>query len=108
MGDRAADCLAVAQELNGIEIDSLLKGEKHATLDNLFAYLAEEVLDNQPEAIHDFLVRSSILRFWKAMSATFTRHSEQSGDIEQPLPFGLFLEHPPGVYRFHHMFRNFY
>ncbi len=97
------------KELSGVEIDSLLKGEKHATLDNLFAYLAEEVLDNQPEDIHSFLVRSSILRFLESDVCDFLLDIQDSQEILSSLYHsGLFLEQlKPGVYRFHHMFRNF-
>lgn len=97
------------KELSGVEIDSLLKGEKHATLGNLFAYLAEEVLDNQPEPIHDFLVRSSILRFLESDVCDFLLDIQNSQETLNNLYHsGLFLEQlKPGVYRFHHMFRNF-
>ena len=97
------------KELSGGEVDSLLKGEKHATLDNLFAYLAEEVLDNQPQDIHEFLVRSSILRFMESDVCDFLLDIQNSQETLNNLyQSGLFLEQlKPGVYRFHHIFRDF-
>ena len=97
------------KELSHVGIETLLKNEKHDTLGNLFAYLAEEVLDSQPPDVRDFLMRASILRFLESDVCDFLLDVQNSQETLSKLYHsGLFLEQlKPGVYRFHYIFREF-
>ncbi|MCZ2145745.1 MAG: winged helix-turn-helix domain-containing protein [Anaerolineales bacterium] len=83
--------------------------EESESRKNLFAYLAEEVLENQAPAYQNFLIRTSILSFLDTETCDFLMDSQNSIDILNELyRSGLFLEQlRPGVYRYHHMFREF-
>lgn len=83
--------------------------EESESRKNLFAYLAEEVLENQPPAYQNFLLRTSVLSFLDTETCDFLMDSQNSIDILSELyRSGLFLEQlRPGVYRYHHMFREF-
>ena len=76
---------------------------------NLFAYLAEEVLEKQPSNYKNFLVKTSILRFLDIDACDFLLDTQESVDILSDLYHsGLFIEQiRPGLYRYHHMFRDF-
>lgn len=97
------------KDLPAEEIGPILKDEKYETLTSLFAYLAEEVLDNQPAGVRDFLIRTSILRFLESDVCDFLLDLQNSQDLLSDLyRSGLFLEQlKPGVYRYHHIFREF-
>ncbi len=83
--------------------------EESESRKNLFAYLAEEVLENQPPAYQNFLLRTSVLSFLDTETCDFLMDSQNSIAIRRELyRSGLFLEQRrPGVYRYHHMFREF-
>ena len=83
--------------------------EESESRKNLFAYLAEEVLENQPASFQNFLLRTSVLSFLDTETCDFLMDSQNSIDILNELfRSGLFLEKlRPGVYRYHHMFREF-
>jgi len=83
--------------------------EESESRKNLFAYLAEEVLENQPPLYQNFLIKTSVLSFLDTETCDFLMDSQNSIDILTELfRSGLFLEKlRPGVYRYHHMFREF-
>jgi len=89
-------------------VHEMLKEESESRK-NLFAYLAEELLENQPPAYQNFLLRTAVLSFLDTESCDFLMDSQNSIDILNELyRSGLFLEKlRPGVYRYHHMFREF-
>lgn len=76
---------------------------------NLFAYLAEEVLEKQPPEYKNFLLKTSILRYLDIDACDFLLDIQNSIDILSDLYYsGLFVEQiHPGLYRYHHMFREF-
>ncbi|MFZ3150509.1 MAG: BTAD domain-containing putative transcriptional regulator [Anaerolineaceae bacterium] len=76
---------------------------------NLFAYLAEEVLENLNPVQQDFLIKTSVLAILDVESCDFLLDSQNSFEILNDLyRSGLFVEQMrPGVYRYHHMFREF-
>ena len=83
--------------------------EESESRKNLFAYLAEEVLENQPPEYQNFLLKTSVLSFLDTETCDFLMDSQNSIDILTELyRSGLFMEKlRPGVYRYHHMFREF-
>ncbi len=76
---------------------------------NLFAYLAEEVLERQTPEVQDFLIKTSILGFLEVETCDFLLDSQSSFNYLNDLfRSGLFVEQMrPGVYRYHHIFREF-
>ena len=76
---------------------------------SLFAYLAEEVLGNLQPETQEFLLKTSILSELDSDTCDFLMMSNQSINIlDQLHQSGLFIEAlRPGVYRYHHMFREF-
>ena len=101
----------VWQSLKGQPQGSVLEmlKEESESRKNLFAYLAEEVLENQPPEYQNFLLKTSVLSFLDTETCDFLMDSQNSIDILSELyRSGLFLEQlRPGVYRYHHMFREF-
>jgi DNA-binding SARP family transcriptional activator len=83
--------------------------ESNESRTNLFAYLAEEVLENQEPRIRDFLLKTSILSYLDADTCDFLLDIQDSNDLLSFLYHsGLFLEQMrPGVYRYHHIFKEF-
>jgi DNA-binding SARP family transcriptional activator len=92
---------------NGTVLEMLK--EESESRKNLFAYLAEEVLESQAPEYQNFLLKTSVLSFLDTETCDFLMDSQNSIDILNELyRSGLFLEKlRPGVYRYHHMFREF-
>ena len=93
-------------------LESLLEEESEASgssLGNLFAYLADEVLDMQAEDTQDFLIQTSILQFLDSDTCDFLLDRQNSAETLNDLyRSGLFIEQmKPDVFRYHHIFREF-
>lgn len=95
--------------LPNIPIESLLEEESGSSLGNLFAYLAEEVLDTQSPEQQDFLIRTSVLQFLDSDTCDFLLDRQNSAETLSDLfRSGLFIEQlKPDVFRYHHIFREF-
>jgi LuxR family maltose regulon positive regulatory protein len=78
-------------------------------LPDLFAYLAEEVLDRQPEPVQRFLVRTSILHeLTPSICAAMLEDPEAGRLLPQLERRGLFLiSAGEGRWRYHHLFQEF-
>lgn len=77
--------------------------------EDFFAYLAQEVLDQQPEDIRDFLLISSVLREMTAPACDYLLGATDSaGILERLVDAGLFVvELDRSTVRYHHLFREF-
>lgn len=95
--------------LPNIPIENLLEEESGSSLGNLFAYLADEVLDTQSPEQQDFLIRTSILQFLDSDTCDFLLDRQNSAETLSDLfRSGLFIEQlKPDVFRYHHIFREF-
>ncbi|MBP7998535.1 MAG: tetratricopeptide repeat protein [Chloroflexi bacterium] len=78
------------------------------TTSNLFAYLVQEVLSQQPAPIQSFLTLTAILRQMTAASCDFLRQAQDSQTIlNYLLENGLFVvDLGEGHLRYHHLFRE--
>jgi LuxR family transcriptional regulator, maltose regulon positive regulatory protein len=74
-------------------------------------FLAEEVLQRQPEGVREFLLRTSVLGSMSApLCDTLTGRSDGQGMLERLERENLFvvaLDEERGWYRYHHLFRDF-
>lgn len=95
--------------LPDIPLGSLLEEESGSSLGNLFAYLADEVLDTQSVEQQDFLVKTSVLQFLDSDTCDFLLDRQDSAETLSDLfRSGLFIEQlKPDVFRYHHIFRKF-
>jgi|AMWB02.1.fsa_nt_gi LuxR family maltose regulon positive regulatory protein len=86
----------------------LPEGES-ASLQNLFAYLAEEVLDKLAPSHRDFLLKTAVLSFLDSETCDFLLDRGDSLDVlTESYKAGLFLDQlRPGIFRYHHIFREF-
>ena len=77
--------------------------------DDLFTYLAQEVLDQQPHPIREFLLLSSVLREMTAPACDHLRTSSDSSTLLLHLiEAGLFVvELDEQTVRYHHLFHEF-
>ena len=91
------------------QLANVLEGEKTISASYLFDYLAEEVLEKQDPKRQTFLVHCSILQFLDSDTCDFLLdRSDTQDELLDLFGEGLFLEQlQPGVYRFHHVFKNF-
>jgi LuxR family maltose regulon positive regulatory protein len=89
-------------------LDQILE-EIPRSLEDLFTYLAQEVLARQPAHVQDFLLRTSVLRQldpaacdylldWQEGSASLLSKLDQEG---------FFLVRLDEAYRYHHLFHDF-
>lgn len=83
-------------------------GSRHS-LDDLFAYLAQEVLDQQPPDLQDFVLSTSVLRQMSPAACDALRQARDSREILAYLyDRDLFLvDLGEGQSRYHHLFRDF-
>lgn len=90
------------------EISEVLEDDRESRT-ALFDYLAHEVLARQPEAVQQFLLRTSILSRLDSSTCDFLLMTDQSDEMLKQLnQTGLFIEElRPGVYRYHHIFHEF-
>lgn len=79
------------------------------TLDSLFAYLAEEVLAEQPPAVQEFLLQSSVLRRMDAETCDrFLRRDDSETFLRELEERSVFVTSlGAGAYRYHHLFHDF-
>lgn len=93
----------------GLSLESLLEEESAVSQENLFTYLAEEVLDRQTPEHQEFLENTSILQFLDSDICDFLMDTQGSADLLNELyKSGLFIEQlKPDVYRYHHIFKEF-
>lgn len=84
-------------------------GQLASMKEDFFAYLAQEVLDQQPGDIRDFLLVSSVLREMTGPACDYLRDASDSARIlERLLDAGLFVvEMGHSTLRYHHLFREF-
>ena len=75
----------------------------------LFAYLAEEVLGRLDSSLQEFLLYTAILTEMDNASCEFLLDQTNCSEILKSLvSTGLFVDElRPGVFRYHHMFREF-
>ena len=92
-----------------MSLNHLLDEESGASLENLFAYLAEEVLDMQTEEHKEFLLSTSILQFLDSDTCDFLLDKQDSAaTLNELYKSGLFIEQlKPDVLRYHHIFKEF-
>ena len=92
-----------------IPLESFLEEESGSSLGNLFAYLADEVLDMQTEETQDFLIKTSVLQFLDSDTCDFLLERQNSAEtLNELYRSGLFIEQlKPDVFRYHHIFREF-
>ncbi|MDD2521462.1 MAG: BTAD domain-containing putative transcriptional regulator [Anaerolineaceae bacterium] len=90
-------------------LDDLLEEKSVPSLANLFAYLAEEVLDMQTEEHKEFLIDTSILQFLDSDTCDFLMDTQDSAStLNELYKSGLFIEQlKPDVLRYHYIFREF-
>ena len=90
-------------------IRRIFSEEGGASLENLFDYLAEEVLDKLEPAQQEFLKRTSVLSFLDSDVCDFLLDCQDSLEMLAGLhAAGLFVDQlRPGIYRYHHLFRDF-
>lgn len=95
--------------LPNMHLESLLEGESGSSLENLFDYLADEVLDMQTEEQQDFLIKTSVLQFLDSDTCDFLLDHQNSAEtLNELYRAGLFIEQlKPDVFRYHHIFREF-
>ena len=101
-------CLAA---LRGRAPGAALQGGRHAAVDrSLFDYLASEVLDEMPIALHDFLVRSSVLPVLTAAAAAGVtgdaRAAQRLDEIERRGLFVTALDADERTLVLHDLFRD--
>ncbi|HPL80921.1 MAG TPA: BTAD domain-containing putative transcriptional regulator [Anaerolineaceae bacterium] len=91
------------------QLSSVLEDEKPISASYLFDYLAEEVFDKQNSKRQTFLAHCSILKFLDSDTCDFLLdRTDTQDELYELFSEGLFLEQlQPGVYRFHHIFKNF-
>ena len=91
------------------QLSLVLEDEKPISAGYLFDYLAEEVFDKQDNKRQTFLAHSSILQFLDSDTCDFLLdRTDTQDELYELFSEGLFLEQlQPGVYRFHHIFKNF-
>ena len=89
-------------------VEKILMGEGESRK-ALFAYLAEEVLERLEPSMQQFLLKTSILAELETETCDFLLDKVDSENYLQQLhTSGLFVDElRPGVYRYHHMFREF-
>jgi DNA-binding SARP family transcriptional activator len=89
-------------------VEKILMGEGESRK-ALFAYLAEEVLERLDPSMQQFLLTTSILAELETETCDFLMDKTDSEDyLQQFHTSGLFVDElRPGVYRYHHMFREF-
>jgi len=88
-------------------LDQILE-ELPRSLEDLFAYLAQEVLARQPEHIQEFLLRTSVLRQLDPLACDHLMQWEGSGALLKELEEdGFFLVRLGDAYRYHHLFHDF-
>lgn len=75
----------------------------------IFEYLAEEVMDQQPEAIRQFLLRTAILDpFTPALCNAVTLQQDSQSRLAEIEAANLFLVRlDTEMYRYHHLFAEF-
>jgi len=77
--------------------------------DDLFTYLAQEVLEKLPQEQRDFLIQTSILNIFDSDTCDFllSKHNSQ-GLLTDLYRSGLFIEAlSPGIFRYHNIFKEF-
>lgn len=86
-----------------------LPGGGRNSLDDLFDYMADEVLEQLDEEIKVFLLRSSILNVLEGETCDFLLDRHDSLELLNELFHReLFVDQlKPGIFRYHHMFREF-
>jgi LuxR family maltose regulon positive regulatory protein len=88
-------------------LDQILE-ELPRSLQDLFTYLAQEVLARQPVRIQEFLLRTSVLRQLDPAACDVVLGWEGSGALLSELDKeDFFLMHLGDTYRYHHLFHDF-
>ncbi|MEZ4769455.1 MAG: BTAD domain-containing putative transcriptional regulator [Caldilineales bacterium] len=79
------------------------------TLDNLFAFLAQEVVNQQPADVQSFLRDTAVLREMSVETCNCLRNADGSAaQLRHLLDSGLFVVDLGGGHaRYHHLFREF-
>lgn len=90
-------------------LEAILEEGGGGSLNHLFDYLAEEVLDTQSDKHKDFLIRTSILQFLDSDICDFLLDRHDSAEtLNELYRSGLFIEQMKSdVYRYHFIFREF-
>lgn len=88
-------------------LDQILQ-ELPRSLNDLFAYLAQEVLARRPAHIQDFLLRTSVLRQLDPAACDYLLEWQTSRAwLEQLDDQEFFLVRLGDTYRYHHLFHDF-
>ncbi|MFL6617401.1 MAG: LuxR C-terminal-related transcriptional regulator [Povalibacter sp.] len=107
----AAGLLLVLQSRAGAARGPVLRGDSADSNRHLFAYLAQEVLDELPTDLQDFVLRSSILiELNPHLCGVLTGRSDARQVLESLYRRNLFLtaiDEMTPVLRFHDLFREF-
>ncbi|HKE94670.1 MAG TPA: LuxR C-terminal-related transcriptional regulator [Povalibacter sp.] len=107
----AAGLLLVLQSRANSGAGSMTRGDGGDSNRHLFAYLAQEVLDELPPDLQDFVLRSSILiELNPHLCSVLTRRSDARQVLESLYRRNLFLtaiDEMAPVLRFHDLFREF-
>ncbi len=107
----AAGLLLVLQSRVGRGPAALVRGDGAESNRHLFAYLAQEVLDELPADLQDFVLRSSILiELHPHLCSTLTGRTDARQVLESLYRRNLFLtaiDEMTPVLRFHDLFREF-
>jgi LuxR family transcriptional regulator, maltose regulon positive regulatory protein len=95
------------QQAEGSTVQAAL-GELSGTAGDLFTYLAQEVLQQQPADVRRFLRTTAVLRQLAAPTCDCLRQAGDSGQLlAHLLHQGLFVvERGEGQLRYHHLFRD--
>ena len=95
------------QAAPGASVDQALAALP-GSLDDLFAYLAHEVLARQPPAVQDFLLRTSVLRALEPAACDYLLDARDSETTLRRLEeAGLFVFALGDQYRYQHLFHDF-
>ncbi|MCJ7694634.1 MAG: hypothetical protein MUO40_04330 [Anaerolineaceae bacterium] len=92
----------------GKDVKQILEDDRESRK-SLFAYLAEEVLGRLEPKLQRFLIDTAILSEMESEVCDFLLLETDSDEtLKQLNDLGLFVDElRPGVYRYHHMFREF-
>lgn len=98
--------LSLQKSSNPSEVIAAFAGSNRFVAD----YLTDEVLSHQPEALREFLLKTSLLERFNASLCDHVLHSEQSesmlAELERANLFIIPLDSESNWYRYHHLFAD--
>lgn len=103
-----AIALEMLSEFSNVEKIKDLDDDLSDNSQDLFSFLAFDVLDKQEEVIRKFLINSSVLDFLNEDVCRYLLGDEGPQSLQQVIYKGLFIhEYGKANYRFHSLFKDF-